>query len=41
MASNFYIVHHEFKVATAINSWHAAYVTMALGGGYGDLVVNN
>ena len=36
MASNFNIVHHEFKAGTASKWWDAACTTMAPGGGYGD-----
>ena len=38
MASNFYIVHHEFRVGTSSKLWKNAYVAMAPGGG-GDKAI--
>ena len=38
MASNFYIVHHEFRGGTSMNWWEYAYSAMALDGGWDEAV---
>ena len=41
MASNFYIVHHEFKAGKASQCRDTAYATMAPGGGQDDSIISN
>ena len=38
MASNFYIVHHEFRAGTSSKWWKTAYAAMAPGGGWDEAV---
>ena len=41
MASNFYIVHHEFRAGTSSKWWETAYAAMAPGGGWDEAVAAN
>ena len=41
MASNFYIVHHEFRAGTSSKWWKTAYAAMAPGGGWDEAVAAN
>ena len=41
MASNFYIVHHEFRAGTSSKWWETAYAAMAPGGGWDKAVAAN
>ena len=41
MASNFYIVHHEFRAGTSSKWWENAYAAMAPGGGWDEAVAAN
>ena len=41
MASNFYIVHHEFRAGTSSKWWETAYAAMAPGGGWDEAVAVN
>ena len=41
MASNFYIVHHEFRAGTFSKWWETAYTAMAPAGGWDEAVAAN
>ena len=41
MASNFYIVHHEFRAGTSSKWWKTAYVAMGPDGGWDEAVEDN
>ena len=41
MASNFYIVHHEFRAGTSSKWWNTAYAAMEPGGGWDEAVAAN
>ena len=41
MASNFYIVHHEFRAGTSSKWWKNAYSAMAPSGGWNEAVAVN
>ena len=41
MASNFYIVHHEFRAGTCSKWWEAAGVAISPGGGWDEAVAAN
>ena len=41
MASNFYIVHHEFRAGSSSKWWETAYAAMAPGGGWDEAVAAN
>ena len=41
MASNFYIVHHEFRAGTSSEWWKTAYAAMSPGCGWDEAVAEN
>ena len=41
MASNFYIVNHEFRAGSSSEWWETAYSAISTGGGWEDAVAAN